>query len=117
MTGDHPALTASCRPAYPVRHADILSALPSFLLYSQFIREGVDLWKVVTGGGMGLNISGDTTDTSFYHTAEKQFVFAVPDPRMRYYGRFKDDIFIMFRGSSDAVHEWFSRSKPLRQFL
>ena len=56
---------------------------------------------------MGLNMSGDTADTAFYDSAEKPFIFSVPDPRIKYYGRFEDDIFIVFRGSHSDVHTWF----------
>ena len=66
MSGAHNALTDAWLPAYPPTDAEILSSLHHFILDNQFILEGHELWKVPTGGGMGLTISGDTVDMAFF---------------------------------------------------
>ena len=60
---------------------------------------------------MGLTISGDTADMAFYTSVEKAFIIEEADPRIRLYARFKDDVFMIFRGSHDAVHAWFEEFK------
>ena len=60
---------------------------------------------------MGLTISGDTADVSFYNSVELPFVFTNRDSRLRYYGRFKDDVFIVWRGSIESVTAWFEQFK------
>ena len=60
---------------------------------------------------MGLNISGDTADMAFFMSVEQTFVVEKADPRVRHYARFKDDIFVIFRGTHDAAQEWFTEFK------
>ena len=80
MSGTHNALTDKCKPAFPPRTSDALSSLHHFILDNQFIVEGSELWKVLSGGGMGLTISGDTADMVFYTSVEKAFIIEKADP-------------------------------------
>ena len=93
-------LAASPFTALPI-HA-LLSRSIYFLLNAQYVvvpTNGGKL-KVVKGSGMGLPHSSGTSETAFYAGAEARMIPLLKSHNMLFYGRFKDDILIIYRDFS-----------------
>lgn len=71
MTGEHPfiATTGSYVVSPPWQFH--FRRLLAFLLKNQFVTDGVSTARVVTGSGMGLEMSGDLCDFIFWYLCER----------------------------------------------
>jgi len=120
MSGRHSALAQDCHdlvasidlgyPCTPVQFAQSFRELIECLLSHQVVQHGGDLFAVGVGSGMGMVSSGDIRDASLYSRLEKPNMLKPEMQRkfqIRYYGRFKDDIFVIAWASLEDLTSMF----------
>jgi hypothetical protein len=77
----------------------ILKESSWFLLDNQHVvdKSTGKVYKVQKGSGMGLSHSGAIAELALYMGAERRMLQVLPRYNIVFYGRFKDDILIIFR--------------------
>jgi len=134
MSGRHSALARDCMEL--VRDSKVASELEAPCTNEQFahsIRSLIDVvlsnqvvlqdnkpYAVCIGSGMGMVSSGDVSDASLYNKLEKPFMLQ-PQVRNKYgikfYGRFKDDIFLVSSAPVEALQELVRLMKQHSEFF
>ena len=87
----------------------LVGRIVSLLLNNQFVKvESLgETYQVTTGAGMGLNFAGELADLVLFWLAER----SISNPFVQYYGRFKDDVLILFERRRDCYMSWLKAFK------
>ena len=120
MSGDHHQLVHHSSEALedPQTRQAYQTILGAILRNQLISVEGVRdrLWTVEWGTGMGLMCSGDVSDTAFHYMVEDAFITDAGVRRrygVTFYGRIKDDIFIILDGIVHA-RQWGALVREMR---
>jgi len=128
ITGDHEHLAARAALSVPESERRIIHDCIAFLLDNQWVKSfEIDdpnlVFKVTQGSGMGINASGEISDSAFLQYYELGFML---DPRIKekfgilMYGRYRDDMFFIierFGGNIvSCIEAWrqHARKSPYR---
>lgn len=84
----------------------LIGSIVELLLTNQFV-EAVQLglvYKVRCGAGMGLNYAGELADLVLAWQAER----SLNNPGLKYFGRFKDDILVLWERRPELYKPWLA---------
>ena len=93
-----------------------------FVIGNQFVeldKNALEVYKVLTGAGMGLEMSGDVCDIAFHDMVEKDFVGTVEfkdRSHVEFYVRFRDDILVCLAGTPESRRAFCSELKRRSSF-
>ena len=123
MSGEHPVLPGKTSPhVLPHRRVAFEKAL-KFVVENQFVESeanALEIYKVLVGAGMGLEMSGDVCDVAFYDMVERGFVDSSEFRsvyRVLFYVRFRDDILVILGGTPDTRKAFSDEMKTRSSFF
>lgn len=101
-------------------YAHSFRSLVEVVLQNQVVIQDRRSFAVRVGSGMGMISSGDISDSSLYNKLEKCFMLSQQvrnEYHIKYYGRFKDDIFMVSGSSMDKLQTLFRCMKERAGFF
>ena len=122
MSGDHDALVRESSRAVPQDVKQIFCGALTLVLASQLVRVpgSHKQFAVKCGSGMGLVSSGEVSDSAFHWMVEETFLLQKSTRttyEIFYYGRFKDDIFMIVGGNSGTRKELIAKMRSHSRFF
>ena len=102
MSGTHQDFISGSSLLVAIAWKPLYISVLKSILYHQYVVNDNDFYSVLRGAGMGLALSGDVSDASFYIKAEHNFITnsqAMEKVGVQRYWRYKDDVLVAHCGS------------------